>query len=275
MPGLPVLKPREAIRILERLGFVEVRQRGSHRQFRQPDGRVTTARFIRAGTSPRCSCARSARTFAWRRTSSSKLGSSQERPTHGPTTLHRLPASAASRRCQADKLGFLRQALSHDDRQELSYVRLARAAFSVLLLAAACGKAADKRPANREGGRTSATCGAGASKIGPQQAVQCAEQFVARNGYTSVTLETIDRGRAIRRVLRDRYNMLQPRAAALCPGPRKSGGYMVAFARVGADTVAGRAVTMSATGSDLQLESAEFGVAGARRGQFGCRPLTQ
>ncbi len=32
----------EVIRILERLGFVQVRQRGSHRQFRHPDGRVTT-----------------------------------------------------------------------------------------------------------------------------------------------------------------------------------------------------------------------------------------
>lgn len=42
VPGLPVLKPREVIRILERLGFVEVRHRGSHRQFRHPDGRVTT-----------------------------------------------------------------------------------------------------------------------------------------------------------------------------------------------------------------------------------------
>jgi predicted RNA binding protein YcfA (HicA-like mRNA interferase family) len=39
---LPVLKPREAIRILERIGFVEIRQRGSHRQFRHPDGRQTT-----------------------------------------------------------------------------------------------------------------------------------------------------------------------------------------------------------------------------------------
>ena len=42
VPGLPVLKPREVIRILERLGFAEVRQRGSHRQFRHPDGRSTT-----------------------------------------------------------------------------------------------------------------------------------------------------------------------------------------------------------------------------------------
>ena len=34
MPGsTPVLKPREVVAVLERLGFVEVRQRGSHRQF--------------------------------------------------------------------------------------------------------------------------------------------------------------------------------------------------------------------------------------------------
>jgi predicted RNA binding protein YcfA (HicA-like mRNA interferase family) len=37
-----VLKPRELISILETLGFVEVRQRGSHKQFRHPDGRGTT-----------------------------------------------------------------------------------------------------------------------------------------------------------------------------------------------------------------------------------------
>ena len=42
MGTLPVLKPREAIRILERLGFAQIRQRGSHRQFRHPDGRQTT-----------------------------------------------------------------------------------------------------------------------------------------------------------------------------------------------------------------------------------------
>ncbi|MBP7687223.1 MAG: type II toxin-antitoxin system HicA family toxin [Thermoflexales bacterium] len=42
MPKPPVLKPREVILHLERLGFVEVRQRGSHKQFRHPDGRCTT-----------------------------------------------------------------------------------------------------------------------------------------------------------------------------------------------------------------------------------------
>ena len=42
MGSVPVLKPREVIARLERLGFVEVRQRGSHKQFRHADGRVTT-----------------------------------------------------------------------------------------------------------------------------------------------------------------------------------------------------------------------------------------
>ena len=41
----PVLKPREVAAILERLGFIEVRQRGSHKQYRHPDGRCTTVPF--------------------------------------------------------------------------------------------------------------------------------------------------------------------------------------------------------------------------------------
>ena len=42
MGSLPVLKPREVIKLLEKLGFTLVRQRGSHCQFRHPDGRGTT-----------------------------------------------------------------------------------------------------------------------------------------------------------------------------------------------------------------------------------------
>lgn len=45
MPGIPVLKPREVVAILATLGFEEVRQRGSHKQFRHPDGRSTTVPF--------------------------------------------------------------------------------------------------------------------------------------------------------------------------------------------------------------------------------------
>jgi predicted RNA binding protein YcfA (HicA-like mRNA interferase family) len=37
-----MLKPRQVIAALGQLGFVEVRQRGSHKQFRHNDGRVTT-----------------------------------------------------------------------------------------------------------------------------------------------------------------------------------------------------------------------------------------
>lgn len=39
---MPVLKPLQVVRALEALGFAEVRQRGSHKQFRHPDGRGTT-----------------------------------------------------------------------------------------------------------------------------------------------------------------------------------------------------------------------------------------
>lgn len=42
MGRIPPLRPRVVIAILTGLGFVEVRQRGSHRQFRHPDGRATT-----------------------------------------------------------------------------------------------------------------------------------------------------------------------------------------------------------------------------------------
>jgi predicted RNA binding protein YcfA (HicA-like mRNA interferase family) len=41
----PVLKPREVVTLLVRLGFIEVRQRGSHRQYRHADGRATTVPF--------------------------------------------------------------------------------------------------------------------------------------------------------------------------------------------------------------------------------------
>jgi predicted RNA binding protein YcfA (HicA-like mRNA interferase family) len=47
MGSLPVLKPEEVVRLLERQGFVESRQRGSHIQFRHPDGRATTVPFHR------------------------------------------------------------------------------------------------------------------------------------------------------------------------------------------------------------------------------------
>jgi predicted RNA binding protein YcfA (HicA-like mRNA interferase family) len=45
MGKYPVLKPREVDAILAKLGFIEVRQRGSHKQYRHTDGRSTTVPF--------------------------------------------------------------------------------------------------------------------------------------------------------------------------------------------------------------------------------------
>lgn len=45
MGAIPVLKPAEVAAILEALEFSETRQKGSHKQFRHPDGRGTTVPF--------------------------------------------------------------------------------------------------------------------------------------------------------------------------------------------------------------------------------------
>ena len=42
MSNIPTLKSREIISILKKLGFEEIRQKGSHKQFRHEDGRQTT-----------------------------------------------------------------------------------------------------------------------------------------------------------------------------------------------------------------------------------------
>ena len=41
MSKLPLLSSSELIRILEKLGFREIRQRGSHKYLKHPDGRAT------------------------------------------------------------------------------------------------------------------------------------------------------------------------------------------------------------------------------------------
>ncbi|MFA7308794.1 MAG: type II toxin-antitoxin system HicA family toxin [Patescibacteria group bacterium] len=53
MSQIPVLKPKELIRALERAGFLFVRQRGSHRVFTKEDMVVTVpyhSRDMRVGT---------------------------------------------------------------------------------------------------------------------------------------------------------------------------------------------------------------------------------
>jgi len=53
MPKLPVLKPKEVVKILKKLGFEEERSKGSHVQFYKGKIRVTVAihnKDIRRGT---------------------------------------------------------------------------------------------------------------------------------------------------------------------------------------------------------------------------------
>jgi len=45
MGKYPILKPREVVIILETPDFKEVRQHGSHKQYRHPDRRCTTVPF--------------------------------------------------------------------------------------------------------------------------------------------------------------------------------------------------------------------------------------
>ena len=45
MGRYPVLKPSEVVTILNKIGFSQVRQKGSHKQYRHPDGRSTTVPF--------------------------------------------------------------------------------------------------------------------------------------------------------------------------------------------------------------------------------------
>ena len=45
MGKVPTLKPREVSSLLQKLGFAEVRQRGSHKQYRHADGRGTTVPY--------------------------------------------------------------------------------------------------------------------------------------------------------------------------------------------------------------------------------------
>ena len=42
---LPVLYPQDLIKIVHKLGFKEVRQKGSHKTFEHADGRILTIAF--------------------------------------------------------------------------------------------------------------------------------------------------------------------------------------------------------------------------------------
>ena len=45
MGKIPVLSALEVVKLLESYGFKEIRQKGSHKQYKNPDGRQTTIPF--------------------------------------------------------------------------------------------------------------------------------------------------------------------------------------------------------------------------------------
>ncbi len=45
MPKLKPIKPEKLIKILQKMGFEEKRQKGSHKSFYNPDGRILTVPF--------------------------------------------------------------------------------------------------------------------------------------------------------------------------------------------------------------------------------------
>ncbi|MDO8639097.1 MAG: type II toxin-antitoxin system HicA family toxin [Candidatus Daviesbacteria bacterium] len=48
MPKLPAIKSKELIKILLKLGFIESRQKGSHKFFKHLDGRTTVIPFYQS-----------------------------------------------------------------------------------------------------------------------------------------------------------------------------------------------------------------------------------
>ena len=48
MPKLPIIKAKELIQVLNKLGFFKFHQVGSHAQFKHPDGRKIKCLFTRA-----------------------------------------------------------------------------------------------------------------------------------------------------------------------------------------------------------------------------------
>jgi hypothetical protein len=104
-------------------------------------------------------------------------------------------------------------------------------------------------------------------------AISCAEEFIARNGYTDlrpaadtsrVAFESIDFAAGIAEVLRERHNSLERHAFGVCEilplsAETKVGGFVVAFRS--RDTSYARWVTMSDRYSDLRVQHVDFDTA--------------
>jgi hypothetical protein len=118
----------------------------------------------------------------------------------------------------------------------------------------------------------------------PDTAVWCAEQFVARNGYTDrpavadtslLASESFELSSSAAEMLRMRDNTLEPQAVGLCaPSPSEAraptNGYIIAFRyRDTAGTM--RGVTMSDRFTNLRMQHQDLNPAVLDSAHYGCR----
>lgn len=112
-----------------------------------------------------------------------------------------------------------------------------------------------------------------------EQAVRCAEWFIARQGYTDappvadtqlVVSEGIEWAASIAERLAQRRGSLQPRAFGLCESP--DGSFDVAFYMAGGQYA--RGVTMDARFGSLRVQHSNFDPAAIAERRHGCRPLS-
>jgi hypothetical protein len=122
-------------------------------------------------------------------------------------------------------------------------------------------------------------------------AVECAEAFIVRNGYTEtpavadttqLAFESLEFARTIAELREKRRGMLESRAYGVCAGPSAWGGFAVVFryapgafgGRLAVDgATVGRVVTMDTTLAHLRVQHQDVYLAAVEKPNDGCRLL--
>lgn len=111
------------------------------------------------------------------------------------------------------------------------------------------------------------------------QAVACAEEFIARNGYTDTepgdrtrfVSESVERGSA-EETLGTRRGSLESRATVVC-ADSAGDAYTVVFRRQRSSQTSARAVTMTARFDEIRVQHRDLILANVPERRFGCRPV--
>ncbi|MBC7797747.1 MAG: hypothetical protein H7Z37_12815 [Pyrinomonadaceae bacterium] len=104
------------------------------------------------------------------------------------------------------------------------------------------------------------------TKLTEQQAIEFAEKFIKRNGYTdlppdkeNLAYESIERESNVDEMLKTRHNTLERKAFGISRGRKgNSVGWTVVFKYKGSKSKNGRAVTVDLDGSKARVEHVDF-----------------